>query len=117
MRVRLLAGATSLFAHNALWRGAGRTSSGRALVRALGSEDENLRVIAGMLLVRAGKKADPLLREALARRENLPMVLSILGDIGDRQFEPELIRFSRDPDPLVAKAAQNALRVLGAHQR
>ena len=111
------AGVTRLFAHNALWRAIGLQWSGRTLVRALGSKDEDLRTVAGMFLVRAGNKAAPLLQEALSRRENLPMVLSILGDIGDRRCEAELIRFSHDGDPQVAKAAQDALRVLGAHQQ
>ncbi len=111
-----LAGAARLFAHKALWCLTGLKWSGRALVQALGSPDEDLRTVAGMFLVQAGRKCEPLLEEALSRRENLPVVLAILGDIGDRKFEPELIRFSRDGDPAVAKAAQDALRVLDARQ-
>ena len=111
-----LGGAAWLFAHNALWRLTGREASGRALVRALGAADEDLRTIAGMFLARAGARSGPLLREVLRRRENLLMVLAILGDIGDRNFEPELTRLSRDPDPAVAKAAQDALRVLAARR-
>ena len=86
------------------------------MVRALGSPDDTERVVAGMFLVRAGAKAEPFLEEALRRRENLPMVLSILGDIGDRKFQPELEEFSADGDPKVAQAARDALRVLAAHQ-
>jgi hypothetical protein len=112
-----LAGAARLFAHSALWRITGLKVSGRALVRALGFPDEDLRTLAGMFLAQAGRKSEPLLQEALSRRENLPMVLAILGDIGDRKFEPDLIRFSRDGDPAVAKAAQDALRVLDARQQ
>lgn len=86
------------------------------MVRALGSSNANIRTIAGILLVRAGRRAEPLLEEALARRENLPMVLSILGDIGDRKVEPELRRFAEDGDPQIAQAARDALRVLAAHR-
>ena len=111
-----LAGAARLYAYKTLWRRTGLRSAGRALVHALGSADEDLRVIAGMFLAQAGKQAVPLLQEALTRRENLPMVLSILGDIGDRKFEPELRRFSQDSDPKIAQAARDALRVLDAHQ-
>lgn len=85
---------------------------GRILLRELGSRDENLRTIAGMLLVKAGARAVPLLREALEQRQHLPIVLSIIGDLGDRSLAPELRHLSGDRDPQVAKAAQDALRVL-----
>src|SRR5947209_3271060 len=112
-----LAGSAQVFVTNAVWRASGLRSAGRSLVEALGSPDENVRTIAGMFLVKAGKKSEPLLREALERREHLPLVLSILGDIGDPNFEPELRRFSQDPDPEAAKAARDALRVLERKQR
>src|SRR5688572_7858198 len=101
-----------VFASNALWRTTGMRPAGRTLVRALSSDDENVKTIAGMFLVQAGEKAEPLLREALARRESLPTVLTILGDIGDRRVEPELQQFVGDPDQDVARAAQDALLVL-----
>ncbi len=108
--------ALGVFACVAAWRAAGLRSAGRALVRALGSEDDNVRTIAGVFLVRAGKKSEPLLEEALEKRESLPTVLTILADIGDRKFEQELQRFCQDEDPHVARAAKEALRVLAAHQ-
>jgi HEAT repeat protein len=111
-----LAGAARLFACNAFWRVTRLSAAGRPLVRALGSEDEDLRTIAGMFLVQAGTRAETLLQEALEKRESLPMVLSILASIGDRKFEPELREFSLDRDPKVAQAARDALRVLTAHQ-
>ena len=104
--------ALPLIACKTLWGVTGLRWAGRALVRALGQEDEDLRTLAGMFLVRAGRRAGPLLHEALARRENLPMVLSILADIGDSSVEPELRQFAGDRDPQVAAAARNALRVL-----
>jgi hypothetical protein len=108
-------GAASLFLRKSLWRIAGMQSAGRALVRALGDPDEDLRVMAGMFLVQAGSKAEPLLEEALKRRENLPLVLSVLADIGNRRFETEIRQFVQDGDPQVAKAAQDALRLLASH--
>jgi HEAT repeat protein len=104
-----------VFACQAVWRLTGLRSAGRALVGALGSADDGVRVIAGMFLVRAGQRAEPLLKEAMHNRQALPMVLSILADIGDQGFEPELRQFTRDGDPEVAQAAQEALRVLAAH--
>ncbi len=108
-------GAMRIFASNAVWRATGLASAGRALLQALGSDDETVRTIAGMFLVRAGTKAEPLLEEALRRREHLPMVLTILADIGDKKYEADLRRFSADQDPRVAQAAREALRVLAAH--
>lgn len=107
-------GAARLAVLYGLWRATGLKAAGRALVHALGSPDENIRTIAGMLLVRMRGRAVPLLREALARRENLVVALAILGDIGDRRCEPDLVQFTRDGDPEVARAARDALRVLGA---
>lgn len=73
-----------------------------------------MRVITGIFLVKAGKHAEPLLQEALQRRENLPMVPSVLGDVGSRKFEPDLRELTTDHDPRVAQAAQNTLRALTA---
>lgn len=106
-----LAGAGRLFLLQALWRG-GLTSAGRALINALGTSDDDLRTMAGMFLVQGGGKAVPLLRTALAKREHLPLVLRIAGDVGAHELRPEIERFAADPDRAVAQAARDALRVL-----
>ncbi len=105
-------GTLRLFLHNAVWRVAGLESSGRNLLQALGSADENVRTLAGMFLVQAGPRAERLLAESLNARKDLPMVLFILGSIGNHRFEPELRRFSEDQDPQVARAARDALQVM-----
>src|SRR5262249_7549074 len=110
--MRLLSGALRLFVYRALWYWLGVASAGRALVRALGSPDENIRSIAGILLAKSGKRAAPLLQEALARRENLPTVLTVLGSIGDPALIPQLRQFADDQRPEVAKAAREALKVI-----
>jgi HEAT repeat protein len=104
--------AIGVFACAAVWRTTGLKAAGRPLVRALGASDETVRNIAGILLVRAGKRAEPLLQEALHKRENLPLVLTILADLGSRNFQSEMEAFSRDGDPQIARAAQAALRTL-----
>jgi HEAT repeat protein len=106
-------GAARLYAYNVLWRATGSLAAGRKLLKSFDSGDEDLQSLAGMLLVQAGRKAEPLLDEALAKREHLPFVLTILGDIGDSKYEPELRNFADDPDPRIAAAARDALRVLG----
>ena len=105
-----------LYALKSVWSSTGLRSAGRALVDALGSPDAGVRTIAGMFLVQAGKRAEPLVEEAIHRRANLPTVLVIAGDIGAARLEGELRRLTADADPQVAKAAQHGLRILAAHQ-
>jgi hypothetical protein len=118
--VKDLPGAARLFSVNAIWRATGLDSAGRSLVRALDSPHEDLRTIAAMFLVQGGKRAIPLLRESLHKPqhkpESLALVLAIIGDIGGSELEPQLRRFSDDPDPLVAKAARDALAVVASQR-
>jgi HEAT repeat protein len=104
--------AIGLFTCALAWRITGSWFLGRTLVKALSSKNENLCHIAGILLVRAGRKAEPVLEEALHKGQNLPTVLTILADIGDKRVEPEIRDFSRHEDPRVAEAAKQALRIL-----
>jgi len=106
-----------LYALKSLWTVIGCRSAGRALVKALGSTDEGERTVAGMLLVQGGKRAERLVAEAIRRREHLPIVLLIAGDIGASSLEPELRRLTTDPDPDVARSAHDALEILSAGQR
>jgi len=109
--MRLLLRATWLFICKTFWYWFGVTPAGRALVKALNSEDENIRSVAGILLAKSGKRAEPLLQEALERRENLPTVLTVLGSIGDPELIPQFQQFTADQNPDVAKAAKEALKV------
>ena len=110
--MRLLLGVSRLLVYWSVWFGLGFTSAGRALVDALGSSDKNIRSIAGMLLVKGGKRAEPLLLEAANRRESLPMVLTALGSIGDPAVIPQVRQFTEDENPDVANAAREALKVI-----
>jgi hypothetical protein len=98
-----------LFAANAAWR-LGSRRAGKRLVDGLASSDENNRLIAGMLLVRAGKGAVPLLAEELRHPRNLPLLLRIMGDVAPEEFRDVLERHASHPDPMVARAAKDALR-------
>ena len=109
--------AARLYALKSLWSATGLRRAGRALLDALASSDEDLRAVAGMLLVQSGKRAEPLIAEAIARREHLPTLLVIAGDIGAIALEPELRRLTTDPDPAVARAARDGLRILAAQGR
>ncbi len=105
-----------LYVLKSVWRTTGSRSAGRALVDALGSPDEGVRTVAGMFLVQAGRSAEPLVEEAIHRRQSLPMVLVIAGDIGAVRLEPDLRRLAADADPEVARAARDGLRILAAQR-
>lgn len=95
-----------------VWRATGLRFAGRALVRSLQTEDEEARTVAGMMLVKGGKKAEPLLEEALEKRENVPILLTVLASLGDPAVEPQLRRFMADEDPRISKAARDALELV-----
>jgi hypothetical protein len=105
-----------LYALKSLWMSVGCRPAGRALVAALGSSDEAERTVAGMFLVQGGRRAEPLVADAIQRRRHLPIVLLIAGDIGARSLEPDLRRLATDPDPDVARAARDALETLSARK-
>lgn len=105
-----------LFALNVLWRTTGSPAAARTLVTSLGSDDPGVRTIAGMFLVRAGKKSEPLIEEAIREKINLPQVLVMAGDVGAKRLEPELRSFLTDPDPEVSRAAREGLKILAAHE-
>jgi HEAT repeat protein len=104
-----------LFASNLLWRTTGSSAAARTLVSSLGSTDPGVRTIAGMFLVQAGKKAEPLIEEAIREKINLPQVLVMAGDVGAKRLEPQLRRFLTDPDPEISRAAREGLKILAAH--
>jgi hypothetical protein len=108
----VVASAAKLLAAEALWKGARVRPAGRVLLRSLSSTNENERTMAGMWLVKGGRSSLPLLREAIARRHALPMVLLIAADIGAGEMRPEIQAFAEDADPAVARAARDALRTL-----
>jgi hypothetical protein len=106
-----------LYALKSLWTATGSRTAGRGLVKALGSTDEGERTVAGMLLVQGGKRAEPLVAEAIRRREHLATVLLIAADIGASRLAPDMRRLTTDSDPDVARAAHDALEILAAQQR
>jgi ABC-type taurine transport system substrate-binding protein len=106
-------GATArLVAQNAAWRATGSRAAGCAVVRALSSGDETLCTMAGMMLVRGGSQALPLVRDAVRQHVGLPTSLTVLADIGEAE-DAELVRgFTGDPNPEVRSAARDALELL-----
>jgi HEAT repeat protein len=106
-----LARALSTFAKSAALR-LGSAAAGRGLLADFASDDETVRSLAGMFLVRGGSRSLPVLREALARRERMPEVLTMLGDIATDESAQLIRQYLSDSDPAVAAAAQSALDIL-----
>lgn len=52
------------------------------------------------------------LADAVRQRENLPLVLTILADIGDMRLEPLFREFSTDEEAPVAQAARQGLETV-----
>ncbi|RMH22052.1 MAG: hypothetical protein D6696_04300 [Acidobacteria bacterium] len=103
--------ALRLFASYLLWR-LGLRAAGEVLVRAIESGEEDLRLIAGTLLVRGGRRAVPLIHRQLAAGRRNPILLTLLGDLGDRRSEKVLERYRNAADPALARAARDALELL-----
>lgn len=103
----------AVFAQGALWRATGARAAGNALARAFASDDEMVRVLAGMFLVQGGRRAAPVIRDALARGAADPDLIAALADVGSADDEPLLRSYARSPDAEVATAAQEALEDLG----
>jgi hypothetical protein len=104
--------AAKVLAAAAAWNAAGVPAAGRVLARALGSGDETVRTVAGMALVKAGPRSGPLLAATLDRapEAHVPMLLRVLGDLGDPRYRDLLERHATSADPEVAQAARDALR-------
>ena len=107
-----IAGAARLFLLYVIWRSLGADWAGRSLLNALGEKDENLSAIAATLLARSGERAEPLVLDALRRRQNLDLTIPLFGDVARPAHAEELERLHRDPDPKIARAAKDALEVL-----
>lgn len=99
------------------WRATGSPRAGAAVARALGSADETNRTAAGILLVRAGPRALPLLRENLRRGVAVPMTLRLLGDIGGPEARAEIDAYLGHADPAVARAAAEAMQAADQNLR
>ncbi|MCB0216967.1 MAG: hypothetical protein H6648_06870 [Caldilineae bacterium] len=96
----------------AAWRGLGSDRAGRMLIEGLGAEDEGTQVAAGMLIERAGGR--DLVRQAIQRGEQLPIALTLLGDLGRAEDRPLLRSFLDHAEPEVARAAESALALMAA---
>jgi len=93
-----------------VWRPTGLASAGRVVARALASSDETTRTLSGVLLVRGGARALPLLRTNLQGGVAVPMTLRVLGDVGGAEALHEIEPHLKSTNAAVAHAATDAMR-------
>lgn len=107
-----LAESAKLFTANFLWRWTRFAVVGRIVVTGLDSPDANNRLIAGMFLVRGGRLALPLVRQALEEGRGLPLILNVAGDLGFQELIPLVERYENAADERIAQQARLALNLL-----
>ena len=104
-----------MFAAGAAWSATGLAAAGRTLAGGVQSDDESVRNVAGIMLVRAGVRSREPLRQALAAAApaQVPMLLRVLGDLGDSDSERDIEKYKDNADPEIAQAARDALKASG----
>lgn len=105
-----LGDAAKVFAAFGAWRATGLARAGQVVAQALASSDETSRTAAGILLVRAGARSVPLLRNNLRSGTAVALTLRVLGDIGGSEAAAAISPYVADADPAIARAAAEALR-------
>lgn len=104
--------AIPLFFAYFFFRWLGVRQAGEALIRALESDSPNTtqrQMVAGILLVRSGRRASRILEDALRAGRASPMLIRVAGDTGLAELKPLLERYCQSTDPAVARAAREAL--------
>ncbi len=100
------------------WRRTSLKSAGRTLVSALDSDDEDVRTMAGMMLVQAGERSVPLIEEAIAAGHDSDLHRQVLEDIGgDDDAAQQLDELAESDSPKVAEAARRARELLARDGR
>jgi HEAT repeat protein len=93
----------------AAWLLTGSQTIGRTLIRALTSEGEDERAIAGMFLVKGGERGRRLVSDALHRGVESEELITVLQSIGGPEAEAELAELAQHEDRPVSGSAKRAL--------
>ena len=93
------------------WRRFGLAGSGRRLLEAVGSTNEQKRSLAGMALVRAGERSVGLIESAIDDGTATPQAVQLLADIGGERARSVLASVATSKGALSA-AADEALDLL-----
>lgn len=96
-----------IIAAGAAWRMFGSKKSAQKLLDAMDGDDEQNRMIAGMSLVKAGKRSVDLIEEKIGAGEATPPVVRLLPDLDGPRTEQIMRRILADgPDELREVARQ-----------
>jgi|SRR5450755_1128600 len=101
-----------LLAAGSAWRLTGLGPAGRALVSAVTSDNTNDRILAAILLTRAGDRSVRVVADALAAGAAPSDLVDVLASIGTPTAREQLRTASSSSRPDLASAAQRALRTL-----
>lgn len=93
------------------WRTVGSESAGYALLEAFSSDDEQVKMLAGISIVKAGDRSVDLIEKARKSGRLTPQVVRLLTDIGGPRSRGLLTQIANDQGP-VATAAAESLQVL-----
>jgi hypothetical protein len=106
-----------ILAAGATWRLTGVPAAGQALISAATTGNENNRVLAKMLLVKAGNRSVPVLTTALLADPAAVGLVEVLASIGTEEASAALLELAHASPgavpPRNRDAAAQAIRTLG----
>lgn len=89
-----------------LWRWFGARGSADTLLEAVGSQDEQNRMLAGMSLVKAGEKSFDLIEDQIDTGEATPSAVRLLPDIDPGRARGVMDKVSTSGSDLVETATE-----------
>jgi hypothetical protein len=112
-----VAASAKLLAAGAAWRLTGLPPAGNALVGAVVDGAESEQALAGILLVKAGDRSVPLVRDSISRGARAPELVDVLASIGTGAARSALERLAAAASGEMAAAAEQAVATLDEIRR
>ena len=94
------------------WRMFGTRHAAETLFQAMSGDDEQNRMLAGMSLVKAGKRSFDFIEEKIAIGEASPPVIRLLPDIDGPRTRAVLSQFAVDASGEMADTARQCIDLL-----
>ncbi len=101
-----------VLAAGASWRLFGSARAGETLLDAVAGKDEQNRMLAGISLVKAGRRSLELIEEKIAAGEATPSVIRLLPDIAGEQARELLESIAAGESGGEADAAAESIELL-----
>ena len=101
----------------ASWRLLGSERAAHTLLEAMSGDDEQNRMLAGMSLVRAGKRSFALIADRIAVGDATPELVRLLPDIGGEQARPILDGLAENASGELQQAAAECIDLLDRIQK